>query len=181
MVDQWDGFKRRASLNRPLQPVATYSEPEYILEPQPEPARALPDVWRQQLQVGDVVVQEGAMMAEEAAGNAQEGAMMAEEAAGDAQEGAMAEVVVGVAQEDLPKQAVEAALEEPPPSPVRDGGLPEQPPPMRREHQTAPQQEGEDVPPPAIGADLRQALFSMRMQNGAVVTAEVRHVMDMFE
>ena len=180
LVDQWDGFKRQATLNLPIQPVVAPSVVDYTVpaHQSQEGAPALTQTHVQegapalaQARVQDLVhdqIQEGAQVQVDVQAQAQVGNE------GTDQEGAAPDVGDMLDGNEAPH------------SPVGGREVPPEPPPVERGigSQPAPQQEGESVGPAAqddIAVDLRAAFFTLKEQNGAVVVAEVNHVLDMME
>jgi hypothetical protein len=190
LVDDWDGFKRKPTLNRSLQPVASREMAE-------EEREAIRELVVAQDQVPEGVrAQEGVQVQAVPLAQAQEDvqaqAQAQEGAQGliqqDAQVEAQAQAVENGAQVGAAAGAVGARVEVVAPrTPGGDRAIPPEPPPVRDVRadasQSAPQQEGELVgpAPQGIAEDLRQAFFTLKQQDSAVIAAEIHAAIDRLE
>ena len=192
MVDQWDGFKRHATLNRPMQLVPL------DLEEGPLGA-ALKEVQEMTRQVREdvspVLVRAHVQDGVQEAAHVPAQALVQEGVRGQVQEGVQAQVqedvqvqaqVQGQAMVDdaAPEGAASGGVREDraaPQTPAGERAVPAEPPPIRSAtNQSAPQQEGESAgpAPQGIAADLRAAYFTLRQQDNAVFAAEVTAAID---
>ena len=190
MVDQWDGFKRHATLNRPLQltpldmeegPIgAAVKEVQEMTRQVREDA--FPILVRDQVQEGvksQALVQEGVQR------QVQEGVQGGVQA--QVQEDAQVQAQVqgqAIVDDAAPEGAASGGVREDraaPQTPAGERAVPAEPPPIRSAiNQSAPQQEGESAgpAPQGIAADLRAAYFTLGQQDNAVFAAEVTAAID---
>lgn len=176
LVDEWDGFKRKPTLNQPLQP-KLIAEEVHVEELDTAPSHVPEGVQAHVMPQA----QEGAQG--HAIPQAQEGVVVQvqEDAQRLVQENAQEQAVAIVAPEGAQQGELAA--------PQTPGGraVPAEPPPLRGERvevsQAAPQQEGELVgpAPPGIAEDLRSAFFTLKEQNDAAAAAELHAAIDRLE